>query len=136
MASVEFSYNNNQTIIQCDENTKMEDIFKKFETKIGKNIEKLNFLYNGNIFSIQNNKSLTFSQIAKDMDKENLKISVIVYDNDSNIENNELVKSKEIICPECGENSIINIENYKISLFGCKNKHENKDISFFDFDKT
>ena len=70
------------------------------------------------------------------MDKENLKKSVIVYDNDSNIENNELVKSKEIIYPECGENSIIKIENYKISLFGCKNKHENKDISFFDFDKT
>ena len=70
------------------------------------------------------------------MDKENLKKSVIVYDNDSNIENNELVKSKEIICPECGENSIIKIENYKISLFGCKNKHEKKDISFFDFDKT
>ena len=65
MASVEFSYNNNQTIIQCDESTKMEDIFKKFETKIGKNIEKLNFLYNGNILSIQNNKSLTFSQIEK-----------------------------------------------------------------------
>ena len=43
----------------------MEDIFKKFETKIGKNIEKLNFLYNGNILSIQNNKSLTFSQIEK-----------------------------------------------------------------------
>ena len=31
--------------------------------------------------------------------------------------------SKEIKCPECGENIRMKINNYKINLFDCKNVH-------------
>ena len=32
--------------------------------------------------------------------------------------------SKDIICPECKENIILDIKNFNINLKGCKNKHE------------
>ena len=31
--------------------------------------------------------------------------------------------SEEIICPECEENILIKIDNYRINLKGCKNGH-------------
>ena len=52
--------------------------------------------------------------------------------NDINEERNKLT-SKFIICPECGENVIIEIKNYKISL-DCKNGHKINDILFNKFE--
>ena len=36
--------------------------------------------------------------------------------------NNKLVQSKEIICPEFGDKVKIKIEEYKIILYECKNE--------------
>ena len=36
--------------------------------------------------------------------------------------------SKDILCPKCGESIIIKINNYKISLFNCKNGHKVNNI--------
>ena len=47
-----------------------------------------------------------------------------------------IIKSKKIICPECGEPTCINISNFKISLFDCKNGHKINDISIDKFEKT
>ena len=41
MAKVIFSYKGIQTEIQCNINDKIKDIYKKYETKIGKDISKL-----------------------------------------------------------------------------------------------
>ena len=48
----------------------------------------------------------------------------------------DTLKKKYIICPECGEHTMINIKNYKISLFGCKNKHKFDNILLKEFAKT
>ena len=44
MAKVEFNYKGTITIIQCLEDEKMEDIFKKFSTKTMIDINNLCFL--------------------------------------------------------------------------------------------
>ena len=48
MAKVIFNYNDIQTEIQCNINDKIKDIIKRYEIKIGKDISKLYFIYNGN----------------------------------------------------------------------------------------
>ena len=45
-----------------------------------------------------------------------------------------IIKSKNVICPECGEDIRIKIENYKIRLYGCKNGHEIKDIIIEEYE--
>ena len=56
MAKVIFTYKGIETIIQSNLNNKIEDIYKKYEIKIGKDISKLYFIYNGN--KINDNKIL------------------------------------------------------------------------------
>ena len=41
-----------------------------------------------------------------------------------------LKKTKEIICPECKETCKIDMDDYVISLFGCKEKHEKDYIEY------
>ena len=53
-----------------------------------------------------------------------------------NISNKNSINFKSIICPECGENAIIKIEDFKINLFGCKNGHNIKNILLENFEKT
>jgi len=45
MTEVKFDYNHIQTIIQCNLNDKIEDVFKKYEIKTGKDISQLYFFY-------------------------------------------------------------------------------------------
>ena len=48
MVEIEFSYKQKNTIIQCQLNNKMIDIYKKFSSKIGIDINSVYFLYSGN----------------------------------------------------------------------------------------
>jgi hypothetical protein len=43
------------------------------------------------------------------------------------------IKSKNIICPKCGENIFINIKDYKINLFNCINKHRMQNLLLNEF---
>ena len=56
--------------------------------------------------------------------------------NQINHSNQNSINYKNIICPECGENAQIKIEDFKINLFGCKNGHNIKNISLENFEKT
>lgn len=44
--------------------------------------------------------------------------------------------SNEIICPTCKENCLIEIKDYKISLYGCKNYHRKNNILLSEFKET
>ena len=131
MAQVEFLLDNIKTIIQCNENEKMKDIIKKFTLKLGKDLNNVNFLYNGNQLNIE----LTIEQIASNLDKERKTLTILVNEEKINITSN-LKKSKNIICPNCYENIRMNIKNYKISLYDCKNKHRKHNILFNEFENT
>ena len=50
--------------------------------------------------------------------------------------NQNSINLKNIICPECGENTQIKIEGFKINLFGCKNGHNLKNILLENFENT
>ena len=104
----------------------MKDIFKKYENKINKDIKHLIFLYNGNLI----NENLKLEQI----NKENNEIIILVEElNNKNNYQEKIIESKDIICPHCGENCIINFNEYKISLSKCDNMHKIENIRLNEF---
>ena len=77
------------------------------------------------------------------MDKERNEMNILVYKTQQssyfpNYINSKaiIVKSKEIICPECDENCCISIKDFKINLYGCKNNHEIKNLLLDEFNNT
>ena len=57
--------------------------------------------------------------------------------NDVNINDNNInIKSRQIICPECGEDIRIKFNEFKINLYECKNGHNINDILLDEFEST
>ena len=119
MTEVIFNYEGIETIIQCNKNDKMKEIINKYLIKIDKKEEDLYFLYSSNEIK----KELTFNEHSNNIDKIRNKMNIIVYNNieipDKKIE--EI--SKDIICPYCKENTLLDIKEFKINLSHCKNNH-------------
>ena len=121
-----FIYEGQQIIIQCNLEDKMKDIINKFKSKIKEEDNNLYYIYNGNKI----NEELKFSQIINN--KEEKIINILVYKN----ENGKEIISNKIICPECKENILINIKNYKINLYQCKNGHKIENILLNEYENT
>ena len=134
MATVIFIYIGVPTKIQCLKEDKMELICNKFATKIGININTFQFLYGGNKINFE----LTFEEQANSIDKNRNEMSILAFERTTKIikTNEPILLSKEIICPKCGEMCRIRINNYKISLYECKNKHEINNILLSEYDNT
>ena len=69
-------------------------------------------------------------------DKKRNKMNILVHKNEKNKEIKDIIKSRDIICPICSESIKININDYKIILFGCKNKHRIDNILINEFENT
>ena len=117
MINAIFKYEGRETIIQCNMNEKMRDIIKKYKNKV--EIENEYYLYSGNTI----NEELKLEEIINELDKSNNIIKIVVC-SDIISENNNIIESKEMICPDCKENVIIDIRDYKIQM-KCKNNHNN-----------
>ena len=63
-------------------------------------------------------------------------MNVIVYENEIQKEKKNMIKSKNIICPECKQDIKFKIEDYVINLFECKNKHDICSIFLNEFNST
>ena len=132
MAEVDFIFNSNTTVIQCNSNEKMIEICKRYLTKINKKFDELHFIYEGQVLN-KNSLELSYNKISKQLSK----ICILVYEFKQEEEiKNKIIKSDEIICPKCKECIRININNYKIKLYNCKNRHCIDNISFKEFDNT
>ena len=107
MAEVEFIYNGTKTIIQCNLSEKIKDISKRFKDKINLTNKNINYTYNGNLVL---NEELKFEETVNNEDKIRKKMSFIVFDNLIETKDKDIIKSKEIICPECKENIRMNIK--------------------------
>jgi hypothetical protein len=72
------------------------------------------------------------------LDKQNKKMKILVttVDKDDKEKDQVIVKSKDVICPQCYEPCRITIENYKIKLFECVNGHIIEEINFIEFANT
>ena len=92
-----FNYEGVNTKIQCNLNDKIKDIINKFLNKIEKNENNLFYLYNGKII----NKELTFNEQANELDKNRKIMNILVTVGEK--EKEEIIISKDIICPECKE---------------------------------
>ena len=128
MAEINFNYEGNITSIQCDENEKLEEIIQRFLIKID-NTKNTNliYLYNGNRI----NKELKFKEQANEIDKERMKMDILVTNIVDELDDIKEIISKDIICPICKENILIDIKDYKIKLKKCKNKHKKYNILSF-----
>ena len=135
MASVEFTLTGMKTVIQCNENDLLRDIINKFAIKREKDVKDIYFIYNSDVIK-ESYKNLTFNQIANQNDRERKKMCILVNEKDNKQNENTFIKSNEIICPRCRESILFSINDYMITLSGCKNKHTTKDISLMDFEST
>ena len=117
MASIDLLFNGATTTIQCNENDIIKEILNKFCIKVGQNMKDLCFLYGGGIIELDK----TFYQVASSEDKKRKKLSIIVTNNKTSInQNSNSKKSKYITCPKCNDTARISIQNFKIKLYGCK----------------
>ena len=134
MATIEFIFEENTIIIQCNPEEKMEEVVKRLIINLGKKKEKFYFLYNGEII----NENLTFNEIANENDKKRNKIYIVVNKIMDYIDKQEklMKKSEYIICPKCKENSRIFFDNYKFGFYDCKNNHKINNILINDFEST
>ena len=132
MSKAIFNYDGTTTHIQCKPNETMKDICNSFCKKANIDINSIYFLYGGDKLK----EELTFEENLNNDDKKRNEMNIIVNKINSDGNNNFMIKSKDIICPKCFKSINIKINNYKISLYNCINKHEIKDIPLDQFENT
>ena len=132
MFQAEFNYNGIKTNILCNSNDKIGNICKEFAKKEKVDINSIYFIYSGS----QIDRQSTLYQTANSFDKIRNQMNILVYSNNISNENKSIVQSKQIICPKCGENSKIEIKDYKISLFECKNGHKINNMLLDEFENS
>ena len=99
-----FLNNGNSEIIEEQRYNIMNDIFKRYAKIIGKKMNEIFFLYNGQL--INNNKTLSST-----INQENInEIQILVYEYEENGIEDIVKVSKDIICPICKE--LCFIKNY------------------------
>ena len=113
MIEVELSYKQRIVIIPCELNNKIEDIYKKFISKVGIDINSIYFLYSGN--KISNNK-LTIDKIINRNDREIKKMKILVESINELIKEEYISNFNDIICPKCKEKAKIKIKDYAIKI--------------------
>ena len=131
--SVIFVYNGLDNSIQCKKEDKMKDICLKFANKIDINIKEIYFLYGGENIDLES----TYEEIIDPDDLKRGQMKILIYDNNNNSNKNiSKIKSEYVICPICSESCFLNIKNFKVSLYGCKNGHKIDNLPLDEFEKT
>ena len=126
---IRFDYNNNNIELQVNENDTLEIMINKCLTKLNKKKNEIFFLIVGIAINDENMKD----SVKKYADKEDNTINGIIYDYDDVEEKKIIKKSKQIICPECKENCLINFKDYKLNLNNCDKKHIKENILLKNF---
>ena len=125
MSKITFLYEKNQYEMNIENNQiQISDILQNFLKLINQNQQNILFLYKGNKLCIDN-RNIFFNQNKK------IVISVFLLNKKKN--------SKEynyILCPTCYNLLLFNINDDKISMTNCINKHSFLDLSINDFTKS
>ena len=124
-----FNYKGQEIKIQSKRNEKMNDILKRYTNKINKDINNIYFINNGNLINKDNIK-------LEEINNKDKIINILVYDINNNNERIIERECKDIICPYCGENCLIEIKDYKINLNKCDNKHNINNILLDEYYNT
>ena len=129
---INFYFQGNIISIQCKQNEKIKEIYQKFGLKIQKDINSLQFLYNGTII---NDKKI-IEEILSIEDKNRNKMDILLFSINEANKNDITKKADQVIYPKCGEIAKIELKNYKISIFGCKKNHKIDNILLDEFENT
>ena len=130
MSQVIFIYKTQEIVVPCTDNESISLIVQKFCNKVIAEKNNLYFLCNGAIL----NEELTVDRIIPNNQGTRI---ILVYDiQRQSIDGVFLKKSETIICPECQESISLTINDYKISLFGCKNGHRKDGMLLSKFNET
>ena len=129
MVEIIFNYNQIETIIQANLNDSFSSVIEKFINKTQLDINNIYFMSNGKIIS----KSGYIVNIMNNSEKIDKKKIILVLSINSTINNTNMIKSKDIICPICKEICIYDIKDYKIKLYGCKKGHIINNIKLDEF---
>ena len=133
MIEVKFTYKDSIISLQCIKSDIMKNIFEKYITKTGLDITKLVFLYGGKKIS----NELSLNELNNTLDDQNNILNILVIELEEKPETKcELKKSNNIICSKCQGTCRLEIENYKIKLYGCKKGHVIKNILVNNFQNT
>ena len=107
----------------------MKTILERLYVKINVTKKDIYALFNGKLLD----ENINENQIPKN---ENNKKIILVYKyNDTLIKDKIYQDSNDIICPTCKENCLIEINDYKISLYGCKNNLRKNNVLLSEFKK-
>ena len=131
--NIKFIYNGQELIIQCKKEETTKQILQRYLTKIQKTSEDVYFLYNGAILD-----SETKLNEEEDSSKEKV---VLVFNQGIKLDDDESKEknfsyAKDIICPTCGDSSLITFSDYKINISSCDNGHETNNILLENFKET
>ena len=133
MTTIIFQYDGRSIDIQCTKEEKLRNICQGFINKALINDKNsVYYIYEGN----QVNLDLTLNELLGNNNSNIDDINILVKKvEEPNPTEKVFYTPKFIICPQCGENARIKINNYKISLDKCKNNHTNN-ISLEKFEET
>ena len=130
MSTLIFLYRHEEIYIHSKQNEKLSSVFQKFSIKVEIKREYLCFLNDGKILTDE----MTEADVALN---QNMKKIIIVTDISLKNEPKEvIIKSKEIICPQCKESASISMQDYHIIISNCKNGHTTEYIKLKDFEET
>ena len=126
MIQITFHYKGNTINIQSTLKEKIGKIFDKFLDKLEIKNKQLYYIYQANM--IDNECDLSLEKMIGQEDKKSNQMNIIVNEIEDLNKNDNIIKSKFIICPNCKEKTCIKIRDYKVELYNCKNKHRINDI--------
>jgi len=130
MSTLIFLYRHEEIYIHSKQNEKLSSVFQKFSIKVEIKREFLCFLNDGKILTDE----MTEADVSLN---QNMKKIIIVTDISLKNEPKEvIIKSKEIICPQCKESASISMQDYHIIISNCKNGHTTEYIKLKDFEET
>ena len=121
-ALVIYNYKNKRSSLSCTTFEKMINICERIASKIQEDLNKLDFIYNGALI----NRDLKFEEQVNEIDKIDYNMNLIVVNKR---------EYEEIICPECNENLLIKLKDYRININKCRNSHDSDkdELTFEDF---
>ena len=126
MKTIILVYGFNQYKIEDYENN-LYNILNKYSSYLNKNFTDLLFLHKGKLLNLNNIKKLD--------NKKYNKITLLVSISKINIKN-EKKELSDVKCPECNNLSRLYINEEKISLNNCVNKHNIIDLNINKFFET
>ena len=132
MIEITFIFEGNNYVVHANSSDKMKDIFENFRAQVSVEAKNLFHLYLGSTIK----EELELDRVISDDDRQTNKMKIItnlIEENESNDQNN--YKSKDILCPQCGEKCLLSMNNFKIKLYNCKNGHISNYISLDDYEK-